>query len=428
MKLMFALARRNLWRNPRRTLLSASAVGAMVFLLVFVQSMQLGSYDSMVDHAASVLHGHAQVQHAEYVDEPRVRHVLNDPDAIVNRIRAIETVRAATPRAMSSALASKDEATYGALVVGVDPHWEAEVSWLPGALSEGRYLSASTAVNNYSALPNAEAVAAKAEAVIGEILAQNLNLGLGDELVLLGVTPNDGMAVLVAEIVGLVATGQPALDRAIVHVPLDLFQEAFDMVDSAHSVAVMYQNYSDAESEVATLESSLNGQPGAPEVALWNRLLPEIEGAIASDKASAAVMYTVLVLLATFSIANTFVMMLFERTREFGSLLAMGARPGILRGTIALETLMLAGLGALVGAVLGALVSHYVGAYGISLGSEAESVLAQFQMPERIYFGVSWPALLSTSVLMIFTTQIAAFLATRRVHSMQIVQAIREEL
>ena len=417
MKLMLALAWRNLWRNPRRTLLSASAVGAMVFLLVFVQSMQLGSYDSMVDHAASVLHGHAQVQHAEYVDEPRVRHVLNNPQAILNRIRAMDAVQAATPRAMSSALASKDEATYGALVVGVDPRWEAEVSWLPGALSQGRYLSVSPS----DAVP-------KAEAVVGEILAQNLKIGLGDELVLLGVTPKDGMAVLVAEIVGLVATGQPALDRAIVHVPLGLFQEAFDMVDSAHSVAVMYQNYSDAESEHATLESSLEGQPGVPGVALWNRLLPEIEGAIASDKASAAVMYTVLVLLATFSIANTFVMMLFERTREFGSLLAMGARPGTLRGTIALETLMLAGLGALVGALLGALVSHYVGAYGISLGSEAESVLAQFQMPERIYFGVAWPALLSTSLLMICTTQIAAFIATRRVHSMQIVEAIREEL
>ena len=296
MKLMLALAWRNLWRNPRRTLLSASAVGAMVFLLVFVQSMQLGSYDSMVDHAASVLHGHAQVQHAEYVDEPRVRHVLNNPQAILNRIRAMDAVQAATPRAMSSALASKDEATYGALVVGVDPRWEAEVSWLPGALSQGRYLSASPS----DAVP-------KAEAVVGEILAQNLNIGLGDELVLLGVTPKDGMAVLVAEIVGLVATGQPALDRAIVHVPLGLFQEAFDMVDSAHSVAVMYQNYSDAESEHATLESSLEGQPGVPGVALWNRLLPEIEGAIASDKASAAVMYTVLVLLATFSIANTFV-------------------------------------------------------------------------------------------------------------------------
>ena len=430
MQLVFALAWRNLWRNPRRTLLSASAVGTMVFLLTFAQSMQLGSYDTMVDHAASVLHGHVQVQRADYVDEPRVRYVLDDAEEIAEQLRAVDGVRAATPRAMSSALASKDETTYGALVVGVDPQWEGEVSWIPGAVDQGRYLARS---ESESEADTDQSPAA--EAVIGELLAQNLQIGLGDELVLLGVTPEDGMAVLVATVVGLLSTGQPALDRAMVHVPLGLFQDAFDMQDSAHSVAVMYPNYTDADGELSTLGNSVelstaqtSPDGGAPEFALWKQLVPEIEGAIASDKASAFVMFAVLVLLATFSIANTFVMMLFERTREFGSLLAMGARPGTLRGTIALETLMLATLGALVGAILGAAVSYYVGQAGISLGSEAENVLAQFQMPERIYFGVAWKALFGISLLMIVTTQIAAFIATRRVHSMQIVQAIREEM
>lgn len=424
MKLMLSLAWRNLWRNPRRTLLSASAVGTMVALLIFVQSMQLGSYDNMVDHAASVMHGHSQVQRADYVDEPRVRYVLENAEAIADQIRTIDGVRSATPRAMSSALASKDEATYGAMVVGVDPDYEPLVSWLPGALSDGRYLRAND----------------NSEAVVGDLLAQNLGLTLGDEIVLLGVTPKDGMAAVVAEVVGLFSSGQPALDRAIVHIPLAAFQEAFEMPSAAHSVAVMYNNYTDAESALPDVNRAIEDQltdsvigsaeapGGAPDVALWNRLLPEIEGAIASDKASSGVLYAVLVILATFSIANTFVMMLFERTREFGSLLAMGARPGTLRGTIALETLMLASLGALAGAILGAALAHYIGKVGISLGSEAEDVLAQFQMPKRIYFGVSWPALLATSTLMIVTTQIAAFLATRRVHSMQIVQAIREEM
>ncbi len=106
----------------------------------------------------------------------------------------------------------------------------------------------------------------------------------------------------------------------------------------------------------------------------------------------------------------------------------MGAKPRTLRGTIQLETLMLAGLGAAAGALFGALTTYYIGQAGISLGSEAESVLAQFQMPERIHFGVAWPALPLTALLMICTTQLAAYFATRRVHSMQIVEAIREEM
>jgi len=96
MRLTLALAWRNLWRNPRRTFLSAGAVAFMVFMLIFVLSMQLGSYDTMVDHAASVMHGHAQVQREEYVDQPRVRYVLNDAEAIADALRASEGVRAAT--------------------------------------------------------------------------------------------------------------------------------------------------------------------------------------------------------------------------------------------------------------------------------------------------------------------------------------------
>ncbi len=429
MTLVWALAWRNLWRNPRRTLLSAGAVAFMVFLLIFVLSMQYGSYDTMVNHGASVLHGHAQVQRADYVDAPRVRFVLENAEALASELRAEPSIRAATARAMSTALASNNDATFGAMVVGVEAQHESTVSWLPNAISSGRYLSAETnpAAGGSGALP---------EAVIGAGLARNLGIDLGDELVLLGVTPKDGMAALVASVVGLVDSGQPALDRALVHVALPAFQDAFEMPNAAHSVAVMYEDFTAANVDSPVLAAAINknlpsaedSEGGAPEVALWSRLMPEIQGAIDSDKASSGVLYAVLVVLVTFSIANTFVMMLHERTREFGTLLAMGAKPGTLRGTIHLETLLLAAIGALVGALLGALTTYYVGQSGISLGSEAEDVLAQFQMPERIFFGVAWLTLPATALLMISTTQIAAWFATRRVHSMQIVTAIREEM
>ncbi len=425
MQLVWALAWRNLWRNPRRTLLSAGAVAFMVFILIFVVSMQYGSYDTMVNHGASVVHGHVQIQRTDYVDEPRVRFVLEGAQALATRLRNDKSIKAATARAMSTALASNEETTHGAMVIGVDPANESKVSWLPRAVDEGRYLA--TTGNR---------TAPAAEAVIGRVLAKNLGLTVGDEIVLLGVTPEDGMAVLIANIVGLISSGQPALDRALVHVPLGLFQEAFEMQGAAHSVAVMYDDFNDASADsdvlnnaiADTLKETADTPGGPPNVALWNRLMPEIQGAIDSDKASSGVLYSVLVILVTFSIANTFVMMLFERTREFGTLLAMGAKPLTLRGTIQLETLLLAAIGGLVGALLGALTTYFVGQAGISLGAEAESVLAQFQMPERIHFGVLWKALPMAVLLMICTTQLAAWFATQRVHRMQIVEAIREEM
>lgn len=411
MALVVALAWRNLWRNTRRTLLSAGAIAVMVVLLIFALSMQFGGYDAMVDHATGPSYGHIQIQHPEYIDSPRVRHLLQDAEAVAETIRTRPDIRGVATRAQSSALASAGEKTFGTLVVGVEAEHEPGVSWLPGTVSEGRYLSGATG-----------------EAVIGRLLANNLGIALGDELVLLGVTPDDAMAVVVAQVVGLLNSGTAAVDRSMVHIPLGLFQEAFEIDAAAHSVAVMFERYTDADDHLTALSHELGSTAGNASVADWRRLMPEIESAIASDKVSSLVMYSLLVILVTFSIANTFVMMIFERTREFGTLLAMGARPATLIGTIQLETLFLTLIGTAIGAILGVLAAYWVGQIGISLGSESQQLLAQFQMPERIFFGVSWPAVMGAPLIMVVTTQLAAYFASRRVRSMQIVEAIGEEL
>jgi len=416
MALVVALAWRNLWRNARRTLLSAGAIAVMVLLLIFALSMQFGGYDAMVDHAAGPSHGHIQIQHPDYIDSPRVRHLLENAETVAETIRGRSDIRGVATRAQSSALASAGEKTFGTLVVGVEAEHEPGVSWLPGTVKEGRYLSG-----------------AAGEAVIGTLLANNLGISLGDELVLLGVTPDDAMAVVVAQVVGLLNSGTAAIDRSLVHIPLALFQEAFELDQAAHSVAVMFDQYTDADDHISALSAEIGSSEGSAAsppvtVADWRRLMPEIESAIASDKVSSSVMYSLLVVLVTFSIANTFVMMIFERTREFGTLLAMGARPATLIGTIQLETLFLTLLGTAAGVVLGIATAYWVGQVGISLGSESQQLLAQFQMPERIYFGVSWPAVIGAPLIMIATTQVAAYFASRRVRSMAIVEAIGEEL
>ena len=76
------LAWRNLWRHKRRTWLT---VGAMIFsnaLLVFSISLQFGSYDMMIDNTLQAFTGHIQLQHDQYLDNPKnalyaARHLRN---------------------------------------------------------------------------------------------------------------------------------------------------------------------------------------------------------------------------------------------------------------------------------------------------------------------------------------------------------------
>jgi putative ABC transport system permease protein len=152
------LAWRNLWRNPRRTALTVSAVAFATMILVFMVALQRGAYGAMIESAVSVFAGHLQVQARGYHDDPRLERSLADASKLEARIAAVPGVEAVASRAESYALVSSPSRTYGAAVVGVEPERERALSSLPRSIRDGRFLAS----------PGA------AEAVVGRTLAQNL--------------------------------------------------------------------------------------------------------------------------------------------------------------------------------------------------------------------------------------------------------------
>ena len=169
MGLVMRLAWRNLWRQPKRTLLTT---GAMVFsniLLVFMISLQFGMYGLMVENGLKIFTGHLQIQAPGYLDEAKMRLTVPDAVALAGQVREEGDLKAAA-RGSTFALVSSEERTYGVAVLGVEPAHEPEVSSLPGLVREGRYLDDPAA----------------AEIVIGRTLARNLKVELGDELTMLG--------------------------------------------------------------------------------------------------------------------------------------------------------------------------------------------------------------------------------------------------
>ncbi|MBE9537921.1 MAG: ABC transporter permease, partial [Proteobacteria bacterium] len=190
------LAWRNLWRHKRRTWLT---VGAMIFcntLLVFLISLQLGSYQMMIDNTLSAFSGHIQIQHSEFNEEQKIHQSVPDVALLAQQVRSelgLETVAA---RGIAFALASSEERSFGIQLAGVQPDFESRVSTFPGLISEGRYLSD----------PDA------AEIIIGAVLAQNLKVSVGDELTFLGSGFDGSFAAGVATIVGIVETGFADVD------------------------------------------------------------------------------------------------------------------------------------------------------------------------------------------------------------------------
>jgi putative ABC transport system permease protein len=401
------LAWRNLWRNPRRTALTASAVAFATTILVFMVALQRGGYGAMIESAVSVFTGHLQVQAQGYRDDPRLERSLADASALEERVAAVPGVKAVTSRAEAYALVSSASRTYGAAIVGVEPGREPALSTIPRSVREGRFLGSPRA----------------GEAVVGRALAQNLSLSLGDELTLLGQGRDGTLAVATLEVVGIFESGSPDLDRTTVEIPLKTFQDTFAMGDRAHAIVVRAPDLSRVDTVARAVAAAVADRPDAS-VLTWDQLLEGLKQGISMDAAVGWFLYTVLVLVVTFSIFNTFLMAVLERTREFGVLLALGTRAGFLGSVVMAESLLLLLLGLGVGLALGVGACGLAGHYGIAFSS-SEELLAQWNLPARIYPRMSLFSLTVGPLAVLVVTALAALFPIVRVRRLRPVDAMK---
>ncbi len=407
MNIILRLAWRNLWRHARRTWLT---VGAMVFsnmLLVFMISLQFGMYGLMIDNTLQVFTGHLQVQAPGYKDEQKMRQVVPAVADLAGRLRAELANDRIAARGWAFGLASSEVRSYGIGIYGVEPDFEPRVSNIPGLVSQGRYLGD----------PHAQ------EIVVGAVLARNLRATVGDELTLLGSGLDGSFAAAVLNIVGIFESGIPDIDRNIAEMPLGAFQDVFYMEGAGHQVVV----FGESLREVPDLRErvrSLLPVGDALVVHDWDALQPGLKQAIQADISSAFFMYGVLVILVAFSVLNTQLMSVLERTHEFGVSMALGLTPGRLGRLIMLETAMMGLLGLTLGAVAGALVTTWFTVNGLSIPGMDE-MAAQFNLPARVYPRVSLLTMFIGPAVVFLFTLLAAVYPALRLHRLRIVDAMR---
>lgn len=375
MNITLRMAWRNLWRHKRRTWLT---IGAMIFsnlLLVFLISLQFGSYRMMIDNTLKSYTGHLQVQHKKYNDNPKIRNSFDAIVPLANEIRKQLGSNKVAARGVAFAMTSSEQRSYGLQIIGVEPEFEPEVSSLPGLIDKGQYFTAI----------NAE------EIIIGSVLARNLRVDIGDELTLLGSGRDGSFAAGVVIVTAIFDSGNADIDRSMAQLPLGYFQSLFSMSGQGHNIVI---NADDLTLVPALQDDVSRLLSTRKELALldWNRLQPGLQQAIQADMASAWFMYIILIVLVAFSVLNTQLMSVLERTREFGTMMALGVKPVRLGSLVITETFIMSTLGLALGAALGTALAYYLSIVGFSYPG-MEEMAGKFNLPDRIYPSLS---LLST--------------------------------
>lgn len=403
------MAWRNVWRNPRRSILTILAIAFACLLLVFMLSFQFGMYEVMINAAVKMQTGHLQVIADDYNEDMKMRWVVQDPQAVGRLMQETPHVTSHTFRANGFALLSSRERTYGGMVTGVDPEREPTVSSTVSTIRQGAYLSHGDTN----------------QAIVGSLLAKNLHIGIGDELVLLGNARDGSIAATVLNVKGIFTSGIDDYDRSAIQIPLDYFQEVFAMRGAVHQVVGLCDSLPGVYAAQASLSERLPEIKNKRELECkaWNELMPGLIQSIQMDLGGGVIFYLILIVVVAFSIMNTFLMAVFERTHEFGTLIAIGARPVRLTKMLLYESAFLTACGIVLGIAAGCVLTLYVESTGITLG-EAEGMLRQYGIPNVMRPKLSWITAVAGPFVVFCITMLTALYPAFKVRKLKPVEAM----
>ena len=283
---------------------------------------------------------------------------------------------------------------------------ERRVSTLAATVREGRYLQPGDS----------------AAIVLGDALARNLRLKLGDRVTLLGSALDGTIAADSLTLVGIFHTGIGDLDRQIAEMPLARFQDSFAMGGAANTIALVGPSLGAVNAALPAM-GRLAGTQGLT-VEDWGGLQPGLKQAITLDFATSMLWYVSLVVVVVFIILNTLLMSVLERTREFGMLMAIGMRAQLVGRMLWMELVLLALMGTLAGTILGGGLALWFGHVGIAVSAFA-GLMAQWGLPGRLYPSVSAASALVGPAVIVASVALAGLIPMRRIRRLEPVAAMR---
>jgi ABC-type lipoprotein release transport system permease subunit len=363
--LLVKIGWRNLWRNPRGTLLTALALGLGLTLLLISLGLLDGSHEQMVGNGVRFGTGHVVIQAQGYQDTSSQElllpaQIVSTTEEFLHTAAMKPVLRGVSPRLLASGLLSSAANAAGVRIMGVIPQEERAVSLIPQRIVEGTYLNDDK----------------QSGVVIGTELARKLKVKIGAKVVLMtqAVAQPDteatdaagaAMQSTLLRVSGIFRTGIQAIDAHIIHLPLPEAQALLGVPDRVTQVVILLEREGDSLMVARGLRKQLAGVP--VEVLPWRESMPRLAQLFLLDEAFNYVMNSVVLAMVGLGILNTILMRVLERRYEFGLCSALGLRPVQLAVMIIGESLALTAISLSLGLVLGLSVQHYFATSGLDL-------------------------------------------------------------
>ncbi len=420
-KNIFKFAWRNIWRNKRRTIITFLAVTVGVMTLIFMRSYINGLMNNATETMLKFDIGHIKIVHKEYLRLKRImprEYLVPDLEKLKTVIAEFPEVTMVDPRLRFNVLLNHEQNNEIGIAVGIEPALVDENIKLSERIIAGRYLEGTGQ-----------------HIIVGKKLADRLNAGVGDELLLVTTDINYSSYALPFRIAGIFETGYAYMDKYLIFIPIGQAQTMLDCGNSAHEVLLFIKDPSRAEPLAEKIHSVLNKRNFSSEIAVipWQKdelladLLPmmkEIWGGI----------MVIIMFIVGLVILNTMLMTVMERYHEIGVMKALGFKNSEVFFMILTEAFYIGFLGSVIGGAFGSPLSVWLEKTGIDLVKMlGQGMLDKFDIPIPMISTVIYPdftlsILIGSVVFGIIVALIAVLYPALKSLRMSPVEAFRSEL
>jgi putative ABC transport system permease protein len=406
--MLVSISWRNIWRSKTRSLVIMTAIAVGVFAGVYTIAFMLGWVNQRIDSVINTEVSHIQIHHADYLETYEVHDFIPDITGIADSISTRQGVKGVSARVLASGMAATAETGSGVLLTGIDPDRERTITDLHEMITEGEYL------NNDKTN----------QIVIGEKLAQKLKAKVRSR-VIVTLTEMDGTITGGAfRVVGIYRTANSAYDEMKAFVRADDLRNLLQIdAEAGHEIAILMEE-NNIESQLA--ESLTAEYPGLS-VMKWVQLLPEME---LMNESMNLVMYffIVIILLALgFGIVNTMLMVILDRVKELGMLMAVGMNRMRVFFMIVLETVFLSLTGGIAGIALALIVTSITSKTGIDLSIWA-SGLNSMGFDAIVYPVIRFETVVVVAILVALTGVISALYPAKKAIGLKPAEALRIDM
>lgn len=383
---------------------------AMIFLAVFLsvlmRSMQIGTYDQMIDGLVRYSTGYIQIHQNGYYEDATIDNSFEISSIDYQKLTNIDGITKVAPRINGFALSSFKNKSKPLSIIGLMPKLESQALELSEKLKSGHLIDSKSK-----------------SVLIGSDLADNLKIQVGDSLVLLGQGYHAQTAAGLYKVEGILNFANPELNSNTLFMPLTLAQTFFGAEGRVTSIAInTHPNYSLSKAKNAVL---IQIDSSKFEVLDWKELLPELHQSIQGDQAGGTIIILILYMVIAFGILGTILMLTAEREFEYGVLVAIGMKRFKLGIMLLFETIIMTVLGAAIAILAASPILYYFYYNPITFSGKAADSMKEMGFEPAMYTSIDFGIALNQTITIVIISVLLCIYPIIKLQFLKPVEAMR---